>query len=225
MSQSAPGLIRVLLVEDHVIVRQGLRLLIGSTAGMQIVGEAGNRREALELANREHPNVILLDLDLGGINALEFLPELLSVSGGAKVLVLTGVRDPEQHRRAVLLGAMGLVIKEQAGDVLVRAIEKVHAGEAWLDRSLTATVIARFSQPEKTDKESPKIASLTKREREIIEVVCEGLKNDEIARRLIISEATVRHHLTSILSKLEVSDRFELALYSYRNGLAKPPQK
>ncbi len=224
MPHSVPVPVRILIVDDHVIMRQGLRLLMRSKEGIQIVGEAGNRTEALELAGRERPDIILLDLDLGGSSALDLLPELLNASGGAKVLILTGVRDSEVHRNAILLGAVGLVMKDQAGEVLLRAIEKIHAGEAWLDRSLTAAVIARFARPDKPNREAAKIATLTKRELEIIAVVCAGLKNDEIAKRLLISEATVRHHLTSILAKLEVSDRFELALYSYRNGLAKPPQ-
>ena len=218
--------IRILLIDDHVIVRAGLRMLIENHKGMVVVGEAGTRIDALAIAAREKPQVILLDLDMGNESGLDFLRELLDAAAGARVVMLTGVRDPEAHRRAVHLGAMGLVLKDKATEVLIKAIEKVHAGEVWLDRSLTATVLSEMSQAReirRADPDARRISSLTDREREIVGLVCEGLKNKQIGDRLFISEATVRNHLTSILSKLELSDRFELALYAYRHHLAKPP--
>jgi DNA-binding NarL/FixJ family response regulator len=226
MPEAVKEPIRILLVDDHVIVRAGLRMLIENHRGMVVVGEAGTRNDALSIAAREKPTIILLDLDMGKESGLDFLRELLDGSPGARVVMLTGVRDPEAHRRAVHLGAMGLVLKDKAAEVLIKAIEKVHAGEVWLDRSLTASVLSEMShagQSRKTDPEAEKIRALTSREREIVGLVCEGLKNREIGDRLFISEATVRNHLTSILSKLELSDRFELALYAYRQHLAKPP--
>jgi len=218
--------LRIVLIDDHGIVRAGLRMLIESQAGMTVVGEAANRADALAVAAREQPDIILLDLDLEGESGLDFLQELLDIPPRARVIILTGVRDPEAHRRAVRLGAMGLVIKDKAAEVLIKAIEKVHAGEVWLDRALTASVLSEMAQADQTKKADPeaeKIGSLTSREREVVGLVCEGLKNKQISERLFISEATVRNHLTSILSKLELSDRFELALYSYRQHLAKPP--
>ena len=226
MPSSASQPIKVLVIDDHVIVRAGLRMLIDNHDGMIVVGEAGTRVEALEIAAREQPDIILLDLDIGGESGLDFLRELLTTAPGARILVLTGVRDPEAHRRAVHLGAMGLVLKDKAAEVLIKAIEKVDAGEVWLDRSLTASVLSEMShsaQTKEPDRDSVKIDSLTDREREIVGLVCQGLKNKQIGERLFISEATVRNHLTSILSKLELSDRFELALYAYRQHLAKPP--
>jgi two-component system, NarL family, nitrate/nitrite response regulator NarL len=218
--------IRILLVDDHVIVRAGLRMLLENHNGMEVVGEAGSRADAVSIAAREQPEIILLDLDMGNESGLDFLRELLATATRARVVMLTGVRDPEAHRRAVLLGAMGLVLKDKAAEDLIKAIEKVHAGEAWLDRSLTASVlseISNFDTSSRPDPQAKKIKSLTGREREVVGLVCEGLKNKQIADRLFISEATVRNHLTSILSKLELSDRFELALYAYRHHLAKPP--
>jgi DNA-binding NarL/FixJ family response regulator len=154
------------------------------------------------------------------------LPELLNIATKARVVILTGVLNPETHHRAIALGAMGLVLKEQAADVLVKAIQKVHGGEVWLDRAQTASVLTsmtRPSQAQKDDPEAAKIASLTDREGEIIALVAQGLKRKQIAEKLYISEPTVRNHLTSILDKLGLSDRFELAFYAYRYGLAKPP--
>lgn len=204
-----------------------MRLVIQNQPGMVMVGEATTRAEALNLSSRERPDIVLLDIDLGGENGLDFIPELLS-SCECRVIVLTGVRDPEVHYRAVKLGAMGLVQKERAVDVLIGAIERVHAGEAWLDPSLTARVLSEVSasgKAKKSDPEEAKIASLTDREREVLALVSEGLKNKEIADRLFISEWTVRHHITAIFSKLEVSDRVELILYAYRQGLATPPRQ
>lgn len=215
--------IRILIVDGHKVVRQGLRMIIESNTGMEVVGEASNRIEALALAPCRKPDIILLELALDENSGLDFLPELITSSEGARVIVLTGVRDCEVHRKAVRLGAMGVVLKHQGGDVLLRAIERVHDGEAWIDHKMTASLIAGFSSPPRIHGEAAKIESLTKREREIIKVLCEGLKTRQIAEKLFISQSTLRNHLTSILSKLGLSDRFELAIYAYRHGLV-PPQ-
>jgi two-component system, NarL family, nitrate/nitrite response regulator NarL len=216
--------IRILIVHDHKLMRQGLCVLIENRADMRVIGEVGTRKEALTLAGQDQPDIILLDLELGGGSSLDFLPELHKMAEDARILILTGVQDAELHRRAVLIGALGLVMKDQAAEVLLRAIEKVHAGEAWLNHSMTASVITQLSHPRRQDEDAAKIATLTCREREIISVVSEGLKSKQIAEKLYISEATVRNHLTSILSKLGLSDRFELALYAYRHSLAHPPR-
>jgi two-component system, NarL family, nitrate/nitrite response regulator NarL len=219
--------IRVLLVDDHAVVRAGLRMIIQSRDGMTIVGEAGNRDDALALAASENPNVILLDLDLGGDSGINLISDFAAAAAEARIIVLTGLRDQEVHRQAVLLGAMGIVRKEKAAEVLITAIERVNAGEAWLDPSLMAGVlgeVTRSNKAKKADPEAEKIATLTNREREVIALVGEGIKSKEIASRLFISETTVRHHLTSIFDKLEVVDRVELLIYAYRHGLASPPK-
>lgn len=224
MHTAAP--VRVLLVDDHAIVCTGLRMLIESRPGMAVVGAATNGRDALVHARREQPDIVLLDLALGSESGLDCLPELLGVAPEARVIVLTGLRDSEAHHRAVRLGAMGLVLKDQAAEDLVKAIEKVHAGEVWLDRTMTASVLtemARTREDRDRDPEAAKIATLTERECEVVALIGEGLKNKEIASRLSITETTVRHHLTSIFSKLEVSDRLELVIYAYRHDLATLP--
>ena len=139
------------------------------------------------------------------------------------MIVLTSSTEIEAHQRAVQSGAMGLVLKEQGAEVLIAAIEKVHSGEVWLTRSLTASVLSRVSRSSSNNEEALKTESLTKREREIIALTAQGFKRSQIAEKLFISDSTVRNHLTSILSKLELSDRFELVFYAYRHGLSKPP--
>jgi DNA-binding NarL/FixJ family response regulator len=219
--------IRILLVDDHVLVRAGLRLLIESRPGLQVVGEATNRDEALASAADTQPDVVVLDLDLGGNNSLDFLSELLTAAEAARVLVLTAASDPELHRRAVELGAVGIVLKEQAADLLLRAIEKVHTGEVWLERTMIAHVLGQMTRRQghaQLNPEEAKIATLTAREREVIVLIGEGLKNSHIAKRLFLSETTVRHHLTSIFSKLGVHDRLELVIYAYQHGLVSIPR-
>jgi DNA-binding NarL/FixJ family response regulator len=227
MATPATKTIRVILIDDHAVVRAGLRMIIQNRAGMTVVGEAGNRDEALALAASEHPDIFLLDLDLGGDNGIALIPDLLAAASEARIIILTGLRDPETHRKAVLLGAVGIVRKEKAAEVLISAIERVYAGEAWLDPVLMADVlseISRSSKGRKPDPEADKIATLTNREREVIALIGEGSKSKEIAGRLFISETTVRHHLTSIFDKLGVADRIELLIYAYRHGLASPPR-
>jgi two-component system, NarL family, nitrate/nitrite response regulator NarL len=226
MSMSAVSPLRILLVDDHAIMRDGLRLLIETTENMCVVGEATNRAQALQIAASERPDLILLDLDLGRESGLDFLQELLGISNQSKVLVLTGVRDSDLHYRAVRLGAMGVVLKEQAGKVLMKAIEKVCAGEVWMERSMTANLLDQIRKAQdspKVDRETVKIASLTNREREVVALIGLGMGTKQISARLFISEKTVRNHLASIYSKLELSDRLELAIYAARHGLVPSP--
>jgi DNA-binding NarL/FixJ family response regulator len=214
--------IGILLVDDHAVVRAALRLLIEKQPGMVVVGEASNKAEALAIASREQPELILLDLCLGEENGIDFIPELLAIAEETKIIILTGVRDPEEHKRAIRLGAMGVVNKEASANLLIKAIDRVYAGELWLDRHSTANLVSGLRRDLQTPKpatEQDTTAQLTSREREVICLVGEGLKNKQIADRLCISEATVRHHLTSILRKLEVSDRLELLIFAYQNNL------
>ena len=205
----------------------GLRMLIESWPGLKVVGEADKQSDAKTLTARQKPDILLLDIDpeRNG-KELDLLPELLSVAGDARVIVLSGLRDAEIHHRAVSLGAVGLVHKEKAASELQKAIRKVHDGEVWLDRSLTAKVIANMSRSKSRKTVDPgmmKILALTEREREVATLLCDGLKNKEIGKKLFISETTVRHHLTSVFAKLEVSSRFELIIFLYKNKFVKPP--
>ncbi len=217
--------IRVLLVDDHVVVRAGLKMLIESQSTMQVVGEAGNKADALALSMREQPDIILLDLCLGEENAVDFLPELISTAEDARIIILTGVRDPEEHQRAVKMGAMGVALKETSPQLLLKSIERVHAGEVWLDRFLTSNLIVELRgnhhRPTRKEEQESSISRLTEREKEVIALVGEGLKNKQIADRLCISEITVRHHLTSIFEKVGVRDRLELLIFAYQKGLVK----
>jgi two-component system, NarL family, nitrate/nitrite response regulator NarL len=216
--------IRVLIIDDHAVIRAALRMFLESQPGITVVGESSGPQDALATAAQEQPNIVLLDLDLGEASGLDLLPDLHVTAPDAHVIVLTGVRDVQMHRQAVRLGAVGLVLKERAPEVLIEAIAKVASGEVWLESLLVASVLSEMTrrpQPNPPlDPETIKMKALTAREREIITLIGQGFKNQTIADRLCISEATVRHHLTSIYGKLAVGDRLELAIYAYRHGLA-----
>ncbi len=224
---TAANLIRIILIEDDELTRLGLRTQIGKDPQMEVAGEASNRKDALRIAKEKQPDIILLDLNLGEESGLEFLPELLSVAARARVIVVTGGRDLEAHQRAISHGAMGLVLKQDAVEHVTRAVKQVHNGDVWFNRSMMLKVITGMAQAnavKKPDPEMTKITTLTEREREVISLVGEGLKNKAIGDRLCISETTVRHHLTSVFAKLEVSDRLELVIYAFKHGLAILPK-
>lgn len=224
-TKAVPSTIRVFLLGEHALIRAGLKMLIESRAGLTVVGEAATYSDA-RAAGLRQADIIVLDSDLDRDTSLDFLNEMVASAKPARILVLTGTADLESHYCAVRLGAMGVVVKERPADVLVKAIEKVHAGEIWLDRSAIARVLRGLSSgngDSSGDIDDARIASLTERERNVIAVIGEGLKNKQIAERLFISETTVRHHLSSIFEKLGVSDRLELLVYAYRHKLAKPP--
>jgi DNA-binding NarL/FixJ family response regulator len=214
--------IRLLLIDNQAIVRSGVRMLIERQPGLEVVAEIENHAESVAVAAREQPDVILLAINEE--SDLKLLPDLLTAANQSQVLILTDLRDPTLHQRAVCQGAIGVVLKDAPTETFIKAIEKVSNGEAWLNRSMTANVLAKLVRANgELELETAKISTLTKREREIITLIGEGLKNKQISARLFISEATVRHHLTSIFDKLNVSDRLELIIYAFRHNLTKPP--
>ena len=218
MSSRNNGRIRVCLLEDHLMVRAGLKMLLGVEPTIEVIGETSHRREALEIASRGRPDIFLVDIILGLELAIDFLPELLARSKNTRAIVLTGITDRDQLCRAVKAGARGLVYKDEAPEVLIRAIQNVHSGDIWLPRALMALALSEALAGEHSP-EAGKIASLTPREREIVALIAGGVNRQRVAEQLFISEATVRNHLTSILSKLDLANQFELVFYAQRNGL------
>ena len=216
--------IRVLLVDDHKIIRDGLRDLIESRGGMTVVGDAGNRADALALAAREKPDIIVLDLDLGKDSGLSLIPDLRKVSDASSIIILTGLRDANKRDKAIELGAKGVVLKDEGATDLLNAIEKVYrTGDYWLEAGSARRLLDRRIRAQAApDPEATKIATLTEREREIIALVGEGLENKEIAERLrpIVAEPTVRNNLSSIYDKLDIKGgRLGLLVYAYKHNL------
>jgi two-component system nitrate/nitrite response regulator NarL len=209
--------IRVLCISDVILLRAGVRYQLESS-GLAVEGEADSCKEAIPLAQRVQPNIIVVDLELPTDDFACF-PDVVLAAGDTRIVAL-GEKRRASAAWAIELGAAGLVRKDEPADVLCKAIRKVHAGELWLDRTTTASVLRRMTHRRRSeDFEAAKIATLTKRENEIVSLIGEGLQNRDISQRLFISPATVRNHLTSIFDKLDVADRFELAVYAFRQGL------
>jgi len=212
-----------LLIDDHQSFLWGMVKLIESDrANMQVIGTAPDIAGALAILEREQPDVILLDIDLGGVNSLDSMP-LLRNASSAIVLILTGARDSETHERAVLAGARGVVQKEAPAEMILKAIKKVCEGELWLDRVTTGRIFSKLlnHSNHQASPEATKIASLTAREREIINVMIKQghSTNKQIAAHLNMSEHTLRNHLSSIYSKLEVENRLELVMYAAKHRI------
>jgi DNA-binding NarL/FixJ family response regulator len=222
--QGKPRPIRVMLVDDHRSVLSGLeRLIDGERPVMHVVAKATSRSAALALAADARPDVVVLDLDLGGEDGLEIIAELMA-RGGAHVLVLTGLRDPGIAEAAVVRGASGVVRKEEPAETLLKAIERVHRGELWLGRESMGRVLVHLrSNGAPRDADNDKFASLTPREREIVEQLANapGADNRRLAARLSIGEHTLRNHLSRIYDKLGVPNRLELFLYAQRHGVSR----
>ena len=216
--------IGVYLVDDHKCMVWGLeRLVAGEQPRMRVAGKAHNRRDALEGIRLAAPDVVLLDLDLGGHSSLDFLPELLELTT-ARIIVLTGNRDTEVLARAVTLGARGVVLKDEPADVLVKAIDCVHRGELWLERATMTRMLDLLKLPR--DGAALPTAdgdALTPKERQIVSAIVErrGANSKAVAAGLFISDHTLRNHLTTIYRKLDVRNRLELVMYALENGLAK----
>lgn len=223
MTQPSQNPIRILLIDDHQSFLWGIAKLIESdSVNLQVMGTASDVAEALAILDREQPDVVLLDIDLRGVNSLDSMP-LLRKATGAVVLILTGVRDAETHERAVLAGARGVVQKEESPEIILKAIRKVYEGEIWLDRATTGRVFSKLldHSNNQASPEATRIASLTAREREIIDVIIKQghSTNKQIAVYLNMSEHTLRNHLSSIYSKLEVENRLELAMYAVKHHI------
>jgi DNA-binding NarL/FixJ family response regulator len=193
------------------------------TPAMEVVGMASNRSEAMTAVGDLKPDLVLLDMDLGDSISLDFLPELLEKTS-AKVLMLTGVQAPDLHDSAIVKGARGVLLKGESAKIILKAIEKVHAGEIWASNTMLTRVLNQMNNRKKPiDLEAEKIADLTQREREIITALLtfEGSTNEEIARQLFVSTSTLKNHLTTIYSKLGVKNRVQLMKYALSHQLDK----
>ncbi|MDQ1919943.1 response regulator transcription factor [Massilia pseudoviolaceinigra] len=226
-AQDVSGPIKVMLVEDHQTMLWGLQTLVDAERPrMTVVGTARTCAEALAGAAQLAPDVILLDLDLGGVSTVEFLPELLA-NGVSRALVLTAAHDPDLLDLAVRRGARGILHKEVTAEQVIKAIAKIHRGELWFDADTMDRVFGQmlgWRRALRADPPEEKHAALTARERAIVSAAVEhsGCANHEVAQRLFISEHTLRNHLSSIYRKLDVPNRLGMYVYAIRHGLVQP---
>ena len=218
--------IRVMLIDDHQTMLWGLEKLVqGEAPRMDVVGTARTCDDALAQVASLMPDVILLDIDLGGTSSLALIPDLVA-NGISRVLILSGTQDADMLDTAIRRGARGILHKSAAPPDVLKAIEKVHKGELWLDHVALGRVLGHFlqpgaAQPPKPDPDAERRGSLTLKERKVIQAVVQGngALNKTIAAQLFISEFTLRNHLTSIYQKLHVANRLELYVYAMKHGL------
>jgi NarL family two-component system response regulator LiaR len=212
------GKIRILIADDHAIVREGLRALIATEPDLELVAEASDGVQAVTKAHALKPDVILLDMMMPRKDGLEALVEIKRDWAEAHIIVLTSFSDDEKVFAAIRNGALGYLLKETSPDELLKAIHSVAQGEGFLSPSIAAKVMREINQPPKLP---PTKDPLTEREVEILQWVAQGLTNDEIAEKLVVSERTVRTHVSNILAKLQLANRTQAALYALREGIAK----
>ncbi|RPF30220.1 LuxR family two component transcriptional regulator [Streptomyces sp. Ag109_G2-6] len=221
--------VRVLLVDDQPLMLVGLGILIGDTADLQVVGEAGDGVEAVRLVRELRPDVVVMDIRMPGMDGIEATRQATAEPDPPKVLVLTTFDDDEYVYGALRAGASGFLLKSMALDAILDAIRVVAAGDALLAPSVTRRLIADFAGTSATRAapapatepaaDSSLVAGITDREREVLALVGQGLSNGEIAERLVISAATAKTHVARLFAKLEARDRVHLAIIAYENGL------
>jgi DNA-binding NarL/FixJ family response regulator len=216
-------MIRVLVADDQSLVRIGLRVLLESEGDMQLVGEAGDGKAAVEMVRRTRPDVALLDVRMPDTDGLAALREITEDPGlsGTRVVMLTTFDLDEYVFEALRGGASGFLVKDTEPDELVRAVRVVASGESLLSPTVTRRLISAFvARPARRRAPHPDLARLTERERQIVALAAEGLSNEEIAGRLVISPATARTHVSRAMVKLHARDRAQLVVFAFQSGLA-----
>jgi NarL family two-component system response regulator LiaR len=219
--------IKVLIVDDHAVVRQGLRTFLElqddpSVLPIEVVGEAANGVEAIDLARRLQPHVVLLDLVMPEMDGVQATPRIIENSPGSRVIILTSFGEEDKVLPAIRAGAHGYLLKDIAPNDLVRAVRAAHLGQVQLHHEVARKLMSAIASKEAPPaaRQAPSAEELTERELEVLRLVAEGLNNREIADELVISDKTVKTHVSSILSKLHLQDRTQAAIYALRHGLA-----
>jgi DNA-binding NarL/FixJ family response regulator len=216
-------MIRVLIADDQGLVRGGFRMILDSQPDIEVVGEAGNGREAIALARELEPDVVLMDIRMPELDGLAATRRLLAVDGGPRVLIVTTFDADEYVYAAMRAGASGFVLKDLRPEGLAEAVRVVATGEALLAPAITRRLIEQFvRRPPPGAARPAELDALTDREVEVLRLVARGLSNGEIASSLFLSEATVKTHLTHILTKLGVRDRVQAVVLAYESGLVQP---
>lgn len=217
-------MVRILIADDHAVVRAGLCALLEQRDGFRVVAEASSGEEAIARAQEYHPDVAVLDIRMPGLSGIEACRQIVETVPGCRVVMLTSYAEDELLLAAIDAGASGYVLKRIGSDELVRAIERVSLGEGTLDPSMTETVFARVREANKAENATA-FADLTSQELAVLALVAEGLTNRQIAVRLFLGEGTVRNYVSSVLSKINVSNRAEAAIYAVKHHISKvvPP--
>ena len=216
MSEHSVCSVRVLVVDDHAIVRKGIRALLATEQSIQVVGEAANGSEAVALAQSLRPDVILMDIVMPEMDGLEAIRRITEQQPEIRILVLTSFAGVDMVLPAIKAGALGYLLKDSGPQELVQAIQQVHRGNSSLHPAIARKLLQEISEPSSS---GPDVGSLTEREVTVLKLVAQGFSNRDIANELTVSEATVRTHVSHILAKLDLSSRTQAALYALRRGI------
>ncbi len=209
--------IRILLVDDHKIVRQGVRAFFDALEGIEVIGEAGSGAAAVKMVEERVPDVVLMDLIMPGMDGVEATRLAKSISPRTQIVVLTSYHDDEHIFPALQAGALSYILKDVEMDELAEAVFKASRGEATLHPQVASRVIQELHGRKKD--ENTLVVDLTKRETEILKVIAQGMSNSEIAEKFVISKYTVKGHVSNILSKLHLADRTQAAVYAWQQGV------
>jgi DNA-binding NarL/FixJ family response regulator len=221
-AEQAGQTIRIVIADDHPVFRDGLARLLEMEEGLEVVARVSDGAQVPDTVAALRPDILLLDLKMPQVDGLTVLRTLRERGLLTRVIVLTASEYRDQLAHAMQLGASGIVLKQDVTDLLIKSIRRVHAGEIWLHSSTTAAVMQRAEAPPENEWNTRRRMGtlLTRKEREVVLLVAQGLRNKEIATRLFISEQTVKNHLRSVFEKLQVGDRLEVALYAIHHMMA-----
>jgi len=211
--------IKVLIADDHSMVRQGLKQILELEDDIKVIAQASNGEEAIKIAKQYKPDVILMDINMPVMNGLQAIKELKKESADFKIIVLTIHQDREYLVKTVQMGAEGYILKDAEASVLIDAIRTVYKGESYIQPNMTKELITEYNKMSQNDREKRVECELTSREIEVIQLIAEGLLNKEIAKKLFISEKTVKNHVSNIFRKINVSDRTQAAIYAFKHNL------
>jgi two-component system, NarL family, response regulator DevR len=219
-------MVRILIADDHAVVRAGLRTLLEQRPEFHVVAEASNGEDAISKVQEHRPDVAVLDIRMPGLSGIEACRRIVETVKGCRVIMLTAYAEDELLMAAIDAGASGYVLKRIGSDELIKAVERVSQGDGMLDPTMTATVFARVREASKAE-DATAFADLTSQELAVLSLVAEGLTNRQIAVKLFLGEGTVRNYVSSVLSKINVSNRAEAAIYAVKHNITKvvPPRK
>lgn len=214
--------VTILLVDDHAMIRKGVRAFLETQPDLQVVAEAESGQEAIERAQESVPDVTLMDLLMPGMDGIETTRRLKEVSPRTQVVMLTSFHDDQHILPALRAGALSYLLKDVGPEELAQAVRKAARGEVVLHPRIAAQVIQALQQPPKSASNDSGISPLTARELEVLRLIATGLSNADIAERLFLSEKTVKSHVSNILGKLQLVDRTQAVIYAFRQGIATP---
>jgi DNA-binding NarL/FixJ family response regulator len=223
MAATTTGKISVLIVDDHQVVRQGLRTFLELQDDVAVVGEAGDGLAALEMVRRLDPDIVLMDLVMPKLDGIAATRQVRALGTHTQVIALTSFTEDDKVFPAIQAGASSYLLKDVSPDALIEAIRAVHRGEPRLHPNVARKLMEQVAHQKEHGREAPApVEDLTERERDVIRLVAQGRSNSEIAEALVISDKTVKTHISNILSKLNLQDRTQLAIYAIKNSLTDP---